>query len=160
MIKINHTLQVLHICRNPIGDEGIAAIVTNLNNSMISAMDVHECNITVTGAKALTECLVHNHSIELLDVSSNNITLNGTTAILEAAVANKACQEVRINHEYCSDDKVKEMMSILKEKKRQYQLQVLCESLMCVNLYTVHIVMYSPYRQMLLTSDQLDDHIT
>ena len=119
MIKINHTLQLLDIGGNPIGDEGIAAIATNLNYSMISKLYVYKCNITVTGAKALAECLVNNHNIKLLDVHWNNITVNGLIVILEAAVANKVCEEVMIDDEYKSDDKVKEMMSILEERKRQ-----------------------------------------
>ena len=119
MVKINHTLQLLDIGNNPIGDEGIAAMATNLNYSMISKLGVWECNITVTGAKALAECLVNNHNIKLLSVSSNAITVNEVITILEAAVANKVCEEVMIDYEYQSDDKVKEMMSILEERKRQ-----------------------------------------
>ena len=119
MIKINHTLQLLDISGNPIGNEGIAAIATNLNYSMISKLYVWECNITVTGAKALAECLVNNHNIKLLAVWGNPITEKGAITILEAAVANKVCEEVVIDNEYMSDDKVKEMMSILEERKRQ-----------------------------------------
>ena len=119
MIKINHTLQLLEIGDNPIGDEGIAAIATNLNYSMISKLYVWDCNITVTGAKALAECLVNNHNIKLLDVEGNDITVNGAISILQAAVANKVCEEVMIDYKYKSDDKVKEMMSILEERKRR-----------------------------------------
>ena len=119
MIKINHTLQVLGIGGNPIGDEGIAAIATNLNYSMISKLYVWRCNITVTGAKALAECLVNNYNIKLLNVQFNIITENGAISILQAAVANKVCEEVVIDDQYESDDKVKEMMSILEERKRQ-----------------------------------------
>ena len=119
MIKINHTLQLLHIGNNPIGDEGIAAIATNLNYSMISKLYVYNCNITVTGAKALAECLVNNHNIKLLDVMYNAITGNGAIVILEAAVTNKVCEEVMIISQYKSDDKAKEMISILEERKRQ-----------------------------------------
>ena len=119
MIKINHTLQLLIISGNPIGDEGIAAIATKLKNSMISKLSVENCTITVTGAKALAECLLNNCTIKQLDVKYNNITMNGAIAILEAAVSNNVCEEVVINDEYESDDKVKEMMSILEERKRQ-----------------------------------------
>ena len=119
MIKINHTLQLLYIGGNPIGDEGIAAIATNLNYSMISKLYVWRCNITVTGAKALAECLVNNHEVKSLAVSYNAITVNGAIVILEAAVANKVCEVVMIDDKYKSDDKVKEMMSILEERKRQ-----------------------------------------
>ena len=119
MIKINHTLNLLNIGGNPIGDEGIAAIATNLNYSMISELSVWMCNITVTGVTALTECLVTNHKIKLLVVWGNPFTVKGAITILEAAVANKVCEEVSIDGEYMSDDKVKEMMSILEERKRQ-----------------------------------------
>ena len=119
MIKINHTIQLLNISNNPIGDEGITAIATNLNNSIISKLYVFKCNITVTGAKALAECLVNNHNIKFLHALFNDITVNGTIAILKAAIANKVCEEVVIHYEYRSDDKVKEMMSILEERKRQ-----------------------------------------
>ena len=119
MIKINHTLQLLNIGWNPIGDEGIAAIATNLNYSMISKLYVQRCNITVTGAKALAECLVNNHNIKLLAVQFNVIAMNEVITILEAAVANKVCEEVMIDDIYKSNDKVKEMMSILEERKRQ-----------------------------------------
>ena len=120
MIKINHTLQLLNISSNPIGDEGIVAIATNLNCSMISKLYVWSCNITVTGAKALAECLINNHNIKFLNIQWNYaITVNGTIVILEAAVANKVCEEVVIDDQYESDDKVKEMMSILEERKRQ-----------------------------------------
>ena len=119
MIKINHTLQLLYISGNPIGDEGIAAIVTNVNYSMISELYVGSCAITVTGAKTLAECLVNNHKIKSLHVVGNVITVNGAIIILEAAVANKVCEEIVIDDEYKSDDRVKEMMSILEERKRQ-----------------------------------------
>ena len=119
MIKINHTLQLLNINSNPIGDEGIAAIVTNLKNSMIRTLSVWDCKITVTGAKSLAGCLLNNCTIKLLDVEYNDITVNGAIAILEAAVSNNVCEEVVINGKYKSDDKVKEMISILEERKRQ-----------------------------------------
>ena len=123
MIKINHTLQVLHISDNPIGDEGIAAIARTLDNASFSELDVSGCNITVTGAKSLAAALKINHNIKSLKITQNifgqNITVDGAIAILEAAVANGVCQEVRIDDKYKSDDKVKELMSILEERKRQ-----------------------------------------
>ena len=118
MIKINHTLQHLDIGWNPIGDEGIAAIATNLKNSMIRTLSVWNCKITVTGAKSLAGCLVNNNNIKSLNVSSNDITVNGAIAILEAAVSNNVCEEVVIDDQYKSDDKVNEMMSILEARKR------------------------------------------
>ena len=129
MIKINHTLQVLDISNNPIGDEGIAAIARTLDNARISELNVSDCNITVTGGKSLAAVLKNNHTIKSLcltdelswrNTKKNKITVDGAIAILEAAVANGVCQEVTINDdEYKSDDKVKELMSILEERKRK-----------------------------------------
>ena len=57
----------------------------------------------------------------------DDITVDGTNALLEAAVANGVChdQAVEINYDdesdsdYNGDDKVKELMNILEERKRQ-----------------------------------------
>ena len=117
LIRTNHTLQLLDIRANPIGDEGIAVIARTLNNTRISKLDVSYCNITVTGAKLLAESFKNNHTIKRLIMSSNDITMDGAIAILDAAVANGVCQVVIINYEYMSDDKVKELMSILEERK-------------------------------------------
>ena len=129
MIKTNHSLhhslQILNISVNPIGDEGIAVIARTLDNTRISTLDVRDCSITVTVAKRLAESLGNNHCIKSLAIDSsisygfeNNITVDGTIDILEAAVANGVCQKVIID-ECKSDDKVKEFMSILEERKGQ-----------------------------------------
>ena len=127
MIKINHTLQVLTINDNPIGDEGIAAIATIADNTKISKFYANNCNITVTGAKSLAAGLKNNQSIKLLSICNklyplenrNNITVDGAIAIFEAAVANGVCQEVMIDYKYKNNDKVKKLMSVLEERKRQ-----------------------------------------
>ena len=90
MIKTNHTLQLLDISMNPMGDEGITFIARTLDNARISKLNVSHCNITVTEA----------------------------IAVLEAAVANGVCQEVMID-KYKSNDKVKGLMRILEERKRR-----------------------------------------
>ena len=126
MIKINHTLQVLNISCNLIGDEGIAAIARTLDNASISELYVHNCNITVTGAKSLAAALKINHTLKSLMVYKpvyssykNNFTVDGAIAILEAAVTNGVSQEVIIDDKYNSNDKVKELMSILEKRRKQ-----------------------------------------
>ena len=126
MIRTYHTLQVLIFRNNhPTGDEGIAAIAKTLDNARISKLDVCDCNITNTGAKSLAEGLINNRTIKSLNVEYNDITVDGAIVILEAAVANGVCQAVEINYDdesdsdYNGDDKVKELMSILEERKRQ-----------------------------------------
>ena len=124
IIKINHTLQDLDISRNPIGDEGIAAIARTLDNASISKLCVYNCNITDTGAKSLAASLKINRTLKSLRIYNfiimytNDITVDGAIAILEAAVANGVCQQVIIEHKHRSDDKVKKLMSTLEERKR------------------------------------------
>ena len=133
MIKINHTLQVLNISYNPIGDEGIAAIARTLDNASISVLNVRGCNITVTGAKLLATALKINHTLKSLIVLYNDITVDGAIAILEAAVANGVCKNVIVDDKYKSNDKVKELMSILVKRKRKGQLIVL---VICLNEFS------------------------
>ena len=49
----------------------------------------------------------------------DDITVDGAIAVLEAALANGVCQEMIINDIYNSNDRVKELMRILEERKRQ-----------------------------------------
>ena len=119
MINTNRTLQLLDISWNSICDEGITVIARTLDNARISELLITACKITVTGAEVLAESLKSNHTIKLLNMKSNRITVSGAIAILDAAVNNGVCQEVIIDSDYKSDDKVKELMTILEERKRQ-----------------------------------------
>ena len=119
MIKMHNILEYLDISSNTIGDKGIAAIAENLNDSSISDLIVYNCNITVVGANKLAAGLKYNHTIKILKLEDNDITVNGAIVTLEAAVTNGVCQKVDIKDEYKSDDNVKEMLSILEERKRQ-----------------------------------------
>ena len=118
-IKNNHTLQLLQITHNSIGDEGVAAIGRSLDDTSISELDMSWCQITVIGAKLLAEFLINNRTIKSLYVQFNDITVDGAIAILEAAVANGVCHKVKIDGEYKGDDTVKEMMFILEERRIQ-----------------------------------------
>jgi len=76
------------------------------------------CSITVTGAKSLATGLAKNKTMKSLDILLNDLMMDGTIAILAAAEANGTCQQVNID-KYKNDDKVREMMTILEERKRQ-----------------------------------------
>ena len=118
LINIDHCLKFIHIGSNYIGDEGITSIAKTLGNNRIrKKLHVSDGNITITGAMELAEGLSNNHSIKKVVVDYNNITMDGAIAILKAAIANKVCHEVEFNNEYKSDDKVKEMVAILEERK-------------------------------------------
>ena len=119
MIKLNHCLQYLDISSNPLGDQGITAITKVLNDSEISELIVYNCNITVHGACALAAApgLIKNNALKSLHIEDNDITTDGAIAILKAAVANGVLQEVKIKNEYHRDDRVKEMIAVLEQRK-------------------------------------------
>ena len=96
MIKMHHILEYLDISSNPIGDNGIAAIAENCNNSGIRELIVYNCNITVIGAKKLAESLMNNHTIKILKLEDNDITVDGAIATLQAAIARGVCQKLYI----------------------------------------------------------------
>ena len=65
------------------GDNGITAIAGALHKSGISKLDISECGITVTGAKALAESMLINNSITCLNVQDNLMTVEGIRMILQ-----------------------------------------------------------------------------
>jgi len=102
---------------NNIGDDGITVIAGALGKSRIRKLDVHQCSITVTGAKELATGLSLNSSITVLDVWDNLITVEGARLLLKSAVDNGVCEEVRIDREYKEDNEVQKMMNILETRQ-------------------------------------------
>ncbi|XP_065898529.1 NACHT, LRR and PYD domains-containing protein 3-like isoform X2 [Dysidea avara] len=116
------SLQVLNMSQNGIDDDGITAIAGALSNSQITELDLSACGITVTKARSLAAGLLVNNSVRMLDVSGNPITVEGARLILQSAVENGICQKV-LNVSY-GDHEVEMMMSTLKKRKEQVELQV------------------------------------
>ena len=124
-----HSLQVLEMKANNIGDDGISAIAGALSNSQISELYISKCDITLAGAKSLAAGLLVNNSVKILDVSGNPITVKGVRLILQSTVDNGVCQEVVIydkvfsklrgDEDYRNDDEVKRMMITLEKRKIQ-----------------------------------------
>ncbi|XP_065903598.1 NLR family CARD domain-containing protein 3-like [Dysidea avara] len=118
------SLQVLSVYNNNIGDDGITAIAGALSsNSLISELNVGQCDITFNGADSLAAGLLVNNSIRKLHVWGNPITVEGACLILQSAISNGVCREVLINATYQTDDEVKEKMLMLKQGKRQNQVE-------------------------------------
>lgn len=116
---VNNVLQVLNLCGNDIGDDGITAIAEALQHSGITELYVRGCGITFSGAKPLATALKINHTIIKLRIADNFITVEGANLILQSAVDNGVCQEVWINDEYWSDSTVKNLMRILENRGKQ-----------------------------------------
>ena len=123
-----HSLQVLQMKANNIGDDGITAIAGALSNNQISELYISDCDITLAGAKSLAAGLLVNNSVKI-DVSGNPITVKGARLILQSTVDNGVCQEVVIydkvfnklrgDEDYRNDDEVKRMMITLEKRKIQ-----------------------------------------
>ena len=60
-----------------------------------------------------------NHNIRILELSFNAITVDGARLIMKSAVDNGVCEDVWIDDEYEDDDEVKEMKTILYDRRRQ-----------------------------------------
>ena len=118
-LKDNQTLLELFMMENDIGDDGIRAIAISLNNSSITVLHVRNCGITYDGVSSLAKVLSANKKIKTLGLWNNPITVNGARVIMESAVDNKISEHILIDSEHQNDDKVKEMMSILDDRKRK-----------------------------------------
>ena len=118
-LMVNQTLLVLDMMNNDIGDEGITAISSSLNQSSLTKLYVSRCGITFTGVRSLAAALATNHNIRILVLWGNPITVDGARLIMKSAVDNGVCEYVDIANEYWDDDGVKEMKTILDDRKRQ-----------------------------------------
>ena len=116
---VNQTLLELNIKNNNISDKGITAIAGSLNSCGIVILNVKNCGITFTGAESLATALSTNQYIKQLYLKVNKIKVNGACLIMESAVDNGICECVVINKRYKNNAKVKKMMTILDDRKRQ-----------------------------------------
>ena len=119
MMMVNHSLQQLYMSHNNIGDDGISAIAGALGNCKINKLDIQQCGITLIGARSLAAALSSNHTIRVLWLWYNPITVEGALLIVKSAVDNTVCQHVGIDGEYKSDERVKKMMNIFEDRRRQ-----------------------------------------
>ena len=117
MMMVNHSLQILYVCNNNIGDDGISAIGGALGNCKINILNVQHCGITLIGTKSLAKALSSNHTVRLLWLEGNPITVEGALLIVKSAVDNKVCKSVFIDNEY-KNDEVKKMINILENRRK------------------------------------------
>ena len=121
-LMVNQTLLELHIGGiwkgNDIGDEGITAISSSLNQSSLTTLDVRRCGITFTGVRSLAAALATNHNIRRLWLD-NVFTVDGARLIMKSAVDNGVCEYVSIDNKYKHDNEVQEMKTILDDRRRQ-----------------------------------------
>ena len=144
-LMADHSLQILNIEGNNIGDEGICAIAKALHKCMINELNVKSCKITFAGVISLAVALSSNRTIKRLWLWGNPITEKGALVILTSAVINTVCEGVGIN-EYYVEGEVKKMMRILKDRRSQGVMRILKDRrrqwvrycmVECIILYTL-----------------------
>ena len=118
-LMVNQTLLELGMGYNNITDDGITAIAGSLRSSSITVLNVDRCGITFTGVTSLVATLTTNQNIKILKLWGNPITVDGARLIMKSAVDNGVCECVGIGYEYENDDEVKEMETILNDRRRQ-----------------------------------------
>ena len=120
-LMVNQTLLELDMSNNDIKDEGITAIAGSLSNSSITVLDVRWCGIKFTGVRSLAAALSTNQNIRRLWLQNNPITVDGVRLIMKSAIDNGVCEYAGIYFEYWDDDQVKEMMTILNDRRIRRQ---------------------------------------
>ena len=96
LLSINHTLQVLTLGENDIGDDGVIAIAGGLGKSSIKELNVKKCGFAFPGAEALASAISHSQ-IRKLWLQRNKITMKGTYLLLKAAVENGVCETLGLD---------------------------------------------------------------
>ena len=115
-LMVNKTLLELHLKGNQISDDGIIAIAGSLINSSITVLDVELCGISFVGVRSLA---VASQNIKKLYLKDNPITVDGAYLIMKSAVENGVCEYVEIDDEYKNNKEVKEMTTILDDRRTQ-----------------------------------------
>ena len=115
-LMVNKTQLELHLKGNQISDDGIIAIAGSLINSSITVLDVELCGISFVGVRSLA---VASQNIKKLYLKDNPITVDGAYLIMKSAVENVVCEYVEIDDEYKNNKEVKEMTTILDDRRTQ-----------------------------------------
>ena len=96
--------------------DGIIAIAGSLINSNITVLDVEWCGISFVRVRSLA---VASQNIKKLYLRDNPITVDGAQLIMKSAVENGVYEYVGIDSKYKDDKEVKEMTTILDDRRTQ-----------------------------------------
>ncbi|XP_065908363.1 NACHT, LRR and PYD domains-containing protein 3-like isoform X3 [Dysidea avara] len=150
LLMENKKLEILNIGDNQIGNQGVSAVCEVLhNNTNLTKLRMNWCGISVEGAICIKTLLMENKTITFLNIWGNKIqdegavvisqglrwnhtlttlwiyscglSVEGSCVVLQAAVDNTVCQFVSVDSDHDSDDQVKQLLTILEERKRQVE---------------------------------------
>ena len=95
----NHTLRVLGMSSNLIGDDGAITLAKMLfRNQTLKTLDMGYCIITELGAIKLAEALCLNSTLTEIDLSGNAIKDQGACALAQMLTRNQSLSELDIQH--------------------------------------------------------------
>lgn len=84
MLKVNQSLEELHLMKHSIRDSGATCLAENLiHNFTLTYLNLSCNRITRDGAKQLAAMLRHNTTLKILDLGFNRIGDDGATCIAE-----------------------------------------------------------------------------
>ncbi|XP_065917427.1 leucine-rich repeat-containing protein 74B-like isoform X3 [Dysidea avara] len=78
----NQSLEILSLCSNKIGDDGVSMIVDALQgNNTLTQLMMDQCEISVKGATYIAELIRTKSTLDVLALDANNLGDDGITAI-------------------------------------------------------------------------------
>ncbi|XP_071998950.1 leucine-rich repeat-containing protein 34 isoform X1 [Engystomops pustulosus] len=85
MLKVNNTLQEIHLSKHEMTDSGVERLCEALQeNKTLRYLDLSCNKITRDGVKCLAELLKNNTTLEILDLTSNRMEDEGAMYLAEA----------------------------------------------------------------------------
>ena len=99
-----------------IDDEGAIEVATLLNRNSVTSLDLGENPITINGAGAFAEKLLHNTSLRMLDLHCKSIGLEGTQKLIESLSQNSTLETLTLPDEYKSAVSASEAYQRVKDR--------------------------------------------
>lgn len=120
-IKTHQKLKVLDVSSCGLGDKGAKSIALCLkaNSNILEQLFLVNNEITATGARAFTDCLLVNRTIRTLNLDYNPIGDNGARPFVSVLKDNHIIQDICVDDKSVSDDWKKEFKTRLQRHKEE-----------------------------------------
>ena len=99
-----------------IDDEGAIEVATLLNRNSVTSLELWGNPITINGAGAFAEELLHNTSLRMLDLHCKSIGLEGTQKLIESLSQNSTLETLWLPGEYESAVSASEAYQRVKDR--------------------------------------------
>ena len=106
----------LNLDYSHIDDEGAIEVATLLNRNSVTSLELWGNPITINGAGAFAEKLLHNTSLRMLDLRCKSIGLEGTQKLIESLSQNSTLETLMLPDEYESSVSASEAYQRVKDR--------------------------------------------